>query len=57
MCGIAGIWNLESGSPDEILANHFSGKINEQRRLWALISLEVSYQMFFGSDAYEPEVS
>ena len=42
---------------DEILTNHFSGKINEQRRLWALMSLEVWYQTFFGSDVYEPEVS
>ena len=48
---------MPANDVDEILTNHFSGKINEQRRLWALMSLEVWYQTFFGSDGYEPEVS
>jgi asparagine synthase (glutamine-hydrolysing) len=34
-----------------ILENHFSGKVNEQRRLWVLMSLEVWHQTFFGPDA------
>ena len=45
---------MPANEVDKILSNHFSGKINEQRRLWALMSLEVWYQTFFGSDTYKP---
>jgi asparagine synthase (glutamine-hydrolysing) len=33
---------------DRILSSHFSGKTNQQRRIWALLSLEVWHQTFFG---------
>jgi asparagine synthase (glutamine-hydrolysing) len=35
----------------KILDDHISGRLNQQRRIWALLSLEIWYRVFYQSES------